>query len=170
MPDDEPATSFYALSCCAQRQVIQRSVSLGGGPPWPPAMHSAPASPVYAFAHGHMGGTWQLQPVPWHHSPHPMTHPVGGYVPLSPSTCQQMPPQPGLAMFPPAFQPPPPPVHVPVILRPATSPAPLGASQHSPQQSDADSQWDTLLSWQVTSLSSSIHPLRLRGPVRFFTV
>lgn len=129
--------------------------------PWPTAMHSAPASPVYAFTHMQ----WQLQPIPgtlpWPHSPHSMPHPStgfgGGYMPIPPSPRHQM-TQPGQQMthpghtpglYPPAFQPPPPPVYVQVMDRPATSPAPLGASQHSPQHSDRGSHWEVMQPWQV---------------------
>ena len=127
-------------------------------------MHSAPASPVYAFTHAHM--SWQLQPLPgtlpWSHSPHSMPHPGtgfggGGYMPISASPRHQM-SQPSQQMthpghaagaFSPALQPPPPPVFVRVMERPATSPAPLGVNQHSPQHSDRGSHWEAFQPWQV---------------------
>lgn len=144
------ANALMQNACMWWWQVVQRSASLGAMPQWPPTMQSAPVSPAIAFTPRHMNQGWQMQPHPpafqWHQPPQPIppsANGFGGY-PQSPhlSTMQHIVALPGVPagsyLLP--VQPPPPPVYVPVMSRPATSPAPLGILRHSPEQSDRGSQ------------------------------
>ena len=115
-------------------------------PQWPPTMQSAPVSPAVAFTPSHMSQGWQMQPHPatfqWPQSPQPIVpsrNGFGGY-PHSPMQHIMAPQGPTDGSYLVLMQPPPSPVHVPVMSRPATSPAPLGILRHSPEHSDRGSQ------------------------------
>ncbi|BDA45709.1 hypothetical protein COCOBI_07-4960 [Coccomyxa sp. Obi] len=164
-----PHTPMYPvpLSPAAWPQVVQRSVSLGAMPQWPPTMQSAPVSPAIAFTPSQMSQGWQMQPHPaafqWPQSPHP-TGPSGngfGGYPQSPhpSTMHHVmaPPGPPAGSYVLPMQPPPPPVYVPVMSRPATSPAPLGILLHSPEHSDRGSQSTSPTSRQAGSSSRAMN-------------
>ncbi|CAL8470710.1 g10252 [Coccomyxa elongata] len=137
-------------------------------PQWAPTMQSAPVSPAVAFTPSHMSQGWQMQPHPatfqWPQSPQPIGpsgNGFGGYPHHSPhpSTMQHMmaPPGPTAGSYLVLMQPPPPPVHVPVMSRPATSPAPLGILRHSPEHSDRGSQSPSPASREAGSSSRGMN-------------